>query len=252
MSGYFPMLRKELTEIIRTWRIWLVAGAFVLFGLADPVLARFMGQILGSVVGDQLPIAIPDPTYLDAWAQWTKDLTQLLLIIALVAAAGAVAGEVSSGTLVMVLTKPVGRASFVLAKFTAVTCLVALSAVLGTALASGVTAVAFEDVQFGPVWAGVGVWLVQAIFLMAVTIAASCLVNSTIAAFGIGFGAYILLSIASIWQPARAWSPAGLNEAIGLLAHAQDAQPGWPIATALFGTVAFLVLAIVIFARKEL
>lgn len=252
MTGYLPMLGKEFTEIVRTWRIWLVAGAFVAFGIIDPLLAKFMKQILGSVVGGELPLQLPDATHIDAWAQWTKDLTQLLLIVVLVVAAGAIAGELSSGTSIMPLTKPVSRASFVLAKFTAVVSLVTVSAVIGTALTSAVTALIFDDAQFAPIWRAVAVWLVFAMTLMAATIAASCLVPSTVAAFGIGFGCYVLLGIVALWQPARVYSPAGLPEAITVLAHGRDAELVWPIGTALLATAVFVALAVVIFRRKEL
>ena len=102
MKGFTTILRKEYAEFFRTWRVWAVGGAFVLFGLIDPVVAKFTNQILSSALGDT-PIELPDPTHLDAWAQWSKDLSQLLLIVVLVAAAGTVAGEVSSGTLIMPL-----------------------------------------------------------------------------------------------------------------------------------------------------
>lgn len=252
MRGFLPLLVKEFTEIARTWRIWIAAGAFVIFGLADPLIARFTNQILGSVVGDQLPIELPDPTYLDAYAQFTKDLSQLLIVVVLVIAAASVAGEVSSGTAIMPLTKPISRPAFVLAKLTTATALTAVSLVLGTALTSAITAIVFPDAQYAPLWKAAGIWLVLAVFLIAVTLLGSCLVGHTMAAFGIGFGGYLLLIVAGIWQPARFYSPAGLSEAIGLLAHDQDANLGWPVATALIGAAALVLAAMAAFKHREL
>ena len=251
MKGFTTILRKEYAEFFRTWRVWVVGGAFVLFGLIDPVVAKFTNQILSSALGDT-PIELPDPTHLDAWAQWSRDLSQLLLIVVLVVAAGTVAGEVSSGTLIMPLTKPLSRAGFLLAKFTALGSLVGVSAAIGTALTSVVTAAFFADVQFAPVWRAVGVWFVLALTFIALTIAASCLVPSTIAAFGIAFGTLTLTMILAIWQPAKQYSFIGLTEAVSMLAANQDVELVWPVATALGGIVVFLALAIVIFRRKEL
>ncbi len=109
MTGFAPMLRKEFTEIVRTWRIWLVGAAFIAMGIADPILARYTKEILGSVVGDQMPIEVPDPVYLDAFAQWTKDLSQLLIIVVLVVAAGSVASEINTGTLIEAADQPVSQ-----------------------------------------------------------------------------------------------------------------------------------------------
>lgn len=252
MTGYLPMLRKEFTEIIRTWRIWLMGGAFILMGIADPILARFTKEILGSVVGDQMPIEVPDPVYLDAFTQWTQDLSQLLIVVVLVVAAASVASEINSGTVIGPLTKPVSRASFVLAKLTAIVALVAIAAAAGTALVQLVTMLLFDGVDASHLWRAVGTWLVLAIFLIAVTTLASCLVTNTIAAFGIGFGAYVLLSLAGLWQPARAYSPVGLGETVSLLARGMDAAPAWPIATGLLGAVVFVMLAVFAFRRREL
>lgn len=253
MSGLKPMLVKEFTEIVRTWRIWLIAGAFAFFGMADPLFTRFRNAILGSVVGDELPVAdLPEPTYVDSWVQWTGDLTQLLLIIVLVVAAASVAAETSSGTLVMPLTKPVGRASFVVAKFISVVATVCLGAVIGTGLVCGVSAALFDDPQFAQLWRAVGVWLVLTVMMVAITIAASCLVSSTVAAFGIGFGIYMVMSMVAFWQPSRVYSPTGLSEVIGLLAHGQPADLAWPIGTAVLTTAGALVVAIAIFRRREL
>lgn len=252
MTGFAPMLRKEIIEIVRTWRVWLVGVAFVLFGLSDPIIAKYTPQILGAVVGDQLPITVPEPSYLDAWSQWTKDLSQLLLIVVLILAAGAVAAEANSQTLIMPLTKPVSRTGFVLAKFVALVGLMTLGLVIGTGLVSGVTALLFDDVEFGSLWGAVGVWWLLAVLMIALTLVASCLVPNTIAAFGLGFAAFIVLNMAALWQPARAYSPVGLPTAVSELARGGEPALGWPIGSALVATVMLIVVAALIFRRRPL
>ena len=115
-----------------------------------------------------------------------------------------------------------------------------------------VTAAFFADVQFAHVWRAVGLWFVLALTFIALTIAVSCLVPSTIAAFGIAFGVLTLTMILAIWQPAKQYSFIGLTEAVSMLATNQDVELVWPVATAFGGIVVFLTLAIVIFRRKEL
>ena len=60
MKGFTTILRKEYAEFFRTWRVWVVGGAFVLFGLIDPVVAKFTNQILSSALGDT-PSNCPTP-----------------------------------------------------------------------------------------------------------------------------------------------------------------------------------------------
>jgi len=77
MNGFTVFAGKEAREIPRTWRIWVLPGILLFFALTDPVLARFTPQIVGALGGNQLSgLKIPTPTYLDAYAQWTKDLSQ--------------------------------------------------------------------------------------------------------------------------------------------------------------------------------
>ena len=41
MKGFTTILRKEYAEFFRTWRVWVVGGAFVLF--RDGVVGRYRG-----------------------------------------------------------------------------------------------------------------------------------------------------------------------------------------------------------------
>lgn len=252
MSGFRTMLAKELREIVRTWRIWVGIGAFAVFGLVDPLLARFTPEILASVVGEGLPIVLPEATAYSAWSQWAGDLAQLLALVVIAVAAASVAGEVSSGTALIPLTKPISRTAFVLAKSVAVGVLTLAGLATGTALTTGVTALLFDDLDIGAVWAATGVWIVLALLLIAVTMLGSCLLSSTMGAFLVGFVAYVLLSLVGLWQPARVYSPAGLTEAIGSLAAGGDAVLVWPVATALGLAIITLVAAVWAFRRREL
>nr|NLD40740.1 ABC transporter permease subunit [Actinomycetales bacterium] len=251
LDGFLPMLAKEFREFVRTWRIWLMAATFAFFALLDPLIARFAPEILATALGDGLVIQVPDPTYLDVAVQWSGDLAQLLMFVVLGLAAGSVAGEASSGTLVMPLTKPLSRRAFVLAKVTSTVAVSAVAVVLGTAVVSGSTLLLFEEVDLGPLWRSVGAWSVLALLLLAITMAASCAFSSTIAALGVGLGGYIVLGILGLWGPARSYTPAGLPEAVGTAASGGEV-PLWPVLTGILAALVALVLALAIFRRREL
>ena len=78
MNGFMVFTRKEAREILRTWRVWVLPGILLLFALTGPVLARFTPEIVGAVAGNQLGgLKLPTPTYLDAYTQWIKNLSQV-------------------------------------------------------------------------------------------------------------------------------------------------------------------------------
>ena len=77
MSGMAAFAGKETREILRTWRIWVLPGILLLFALTGPVLARFIRYLVGALAGDQLGgFKMPTPTYVDAYTQWVKNLSQ--------------------------------------------------------------------------------------------------------------------------------------------------------------------------------
>ncbi len=132
-------MRKEFTEIRRTWRWLVLPGLLLFFAVSGPVTARLSPELLRSVLGTDANL--PTPTYLDSWAQWTKNLSQLGVFVLLGTLGGAVSGEVRQGTALLVLTKPVSRAAFVLAKVVANAVLVVVAVVIGM-LVTWVTTVA--------------------------------------------------------------------------------------------------------------
>jgi ABC-2 type transport system permease protein len=79
------------------------------------------------------------------------------------------------------------------------------------------------------------------------------MISSAAGAAGAGIGAYALLSIAAIWKPLSDYSPAGLpGQAASLAVHLATPSSLWPVISSLLLSVALVVLAAVLFRRKEL
>ncbi|MGE0556536.1 MAG: ABC transporter permease subunit, partial [Gemmatimonadales bacterium] len=118
MSGLAAFLAKERNEIFRTWKIWVIPGMLLFFGITSPLVALVAPKLIGSLAGSQpgVVIQLPDPTGLDGYAQFLKNLSQIVVIAVIIAGAGVVSSERSSGTAILVLTKPLSRAAFVGAK----------------------------------------------------------------------------------------------------------------------------------------
>lgn len=254
MRGFRAFLAKELREILQTWRIWVLPGIVLFFALSGPILALLTPQLLKSVAGSQpgLVIQLPDPTWRDAYLQWTKNLAQIVTYALVIILGGLVSSERKSGTAVLVLTKPVTRAAFVFAKFVSQAALLAVTTVLGAAATWLVTLATFGEAPLGVLASSTGVWLAWGVLLVAIMTLASTLVTSQAGAAGLGFAALIVLSIATLWGPALKYSPAGLVNAPSALVAGDTMALTLPLLTAL-GLAAVLVLAAVrTFARAEL
>ena len=222
MTGYRVLLRKELLEQWRTMRLGIVVIVFLVFGILSPVMARYMPELITSLLPpDQVPLRLPTPTTKDAIDQFIKNVGGTLTLAGVLLAMGMIASEKERGTAAFILTKPAGRGAFVAAKLTA------LAATLGVALAaSGSAAYAYTVWLFEPLpLAGfaamvVLVWLAQ-LSIASITLLASALVRSVVAAGAIGFAAYAMLAMVSALPTVGAYTPAGLQNAAGEVAMGQ-------------------------------
>jgi ABC-2 type transport system permease protein len=211
MTGFGPLLRKELLEHWRTLRLPVVAAVFLLVGLSSPLLARFTPEILKAVGGDQFTIILPTPTAADSIDQLAKNLGQFGGLIAVLLAMGAVATEKERGTAALLLTKPVSRAAFLAAKLAVIGLTLAVSVAIATAGAWFYTLVLFAPLSPAGVAAGA---VLQWLTLMAwasITFVGSTLTRSALAAAGLGIVAFIVVGILGVVPTVGQFLPTGLG-----------------------------------------
>ncbi len=254
MTGYRVLLRKELLEQWRTMRLGIVVIVYLVFGILSPFLARYMPELITTLLPpDQVPLRLPTPTSADAIDQFIKNVGGTLTLAAILLAMSMVASEKERGTAAFLLTRPVGRSAFVTAKLTA------LGVTLGLALAaSGSAAYAYTVWLFGPLpaedWAAMVLllWLAQ-LSIASVTLLASTLVRSVVAAGAIGLAAYAVLAMVSALPAIGPLTPAGLENAAGDVARGL-LPPTIAVAVAVGVAViaACGVLACLVLRRQEL
>ena len=254
MPGFGAFLAKGLREIARTWRIWVLPGIVLFFAVSGPPLAKITPELLSSFVADQpgMVIEFPEPTYIDAYLQWTKNLQQIVLFAVIIMFGGVISAEKRSGTAILALTKPLSRASFVLATFVSQAVLLVASVVVGALVTWGATYAIFAEAPAAPLAAATGVWLLFGVMFLALMVLLSASIDSQAGAAGLGFLGYIALSIGTLWSPAVEYTPAALVGAPTQLVMEEAAALGWPIAATVALTVALVAAAVLIFRRREL
>jgi ABC-2 type transport system permease protein len=254
MTGFSAFLWKELMEIRRTWRIWVIPGMLVFLGVTSPIIAALTPALVRSMAASQpgVVIQIPPPSALDAYGQFLKNLNQFVLIAVIIAGAGVVSGERSSGTAVLALTKPLSRGAFVLAKILSQVALLIAATLLGAAACLALTAVVFGVADPARVAMAMALWLLYASLLVVVMTFFSAAFRSRGAAAGAGLGFYFLTLLLSSWGPAARYGFVGLMPAIRDALLGETVLPGWPVATAVAAIVVGVVAAVGVFERQEL
>ncbi len=254
MTGLGAFLRKELTEIVRTWRVWVIPGMLVFFGITSPIIAALTPALVQSMTASQpgVVIRVPPPTAFDAYAQFLKNLDQFVLIAIVITGAGAVSGERSSGTAILALTKPLSRGAFVVAKILSQVVLLVAATVLGTAICLAVTAVVFPGGNAARLVTTVALWLLYASLFVVVMTLLSASLRSRGAAAGAGLTFYFLALLLSNWGPMARYAFFGLFPAMRDALLGRSLSLGWPLVTAVLAMAVGTVAAMRLFERQEL
>lgn len=253
MSVLTHFLAKELTEIRRTWRLPTIGGVLLFFAVMSPLAALATPALMDAAMSGTpgLKIEIPDPTYLDSYAQWVKNLSQIGLLLVVFASAGLIASERTSGTAVLVVTKPVSRAAFAIAKFLAQAALVTVATLLGTVVTWLGTRLAFGAAPPAELFASTGAWLAGALLAIALTEALSA-VLPTLSAGIVGLVVAGLASAAALIRPLALYTPIGLMGAPGSILAGKPVLLAMPLLTTAVAIAALVALAGWLFGMREL
>jgi ABC-2 type transport system permease protein len=194
---FWALYKKELLEQWRTYRVLIALVVFAILGISGPLITSLTPDLVSNL-GQGIKIILPPLTARDALNSSLKNMLQLAPLAFILLAMGCVADERSRGTAVTVLTRPVPRSLFVLAKF----CAYELTLVLSVTLAA-VGTYYYTAWLFRPLPAGAFVLLQLALLVLlsislALTVLASASFRNAIAAGGLAFiGTLALLLLPS-------------------------------------------------------
>jgi ABC-2 type transport system permease protein len=255
-DGFSAFVRKEAVEILRTWRIWVLPGMALFFALSGPALAKFTPQILQAVAGMPKEAVMSlmggEPTFYDAYMQWVKNLSQVVFFAIIIIYAGLVSAERKSGTAILVLTKPVSRSAFVVAKVFVHALFLTAITVVGTAFTQGMTLLVFGEAPGSALWQSSLSWLVLALFFLALMTLLSVLLGSQAGAAGVGVGVYAALALISLAPAAVLLTPAGLLVSPMAVAKGAPFPSVWPVVWSLAGAAVLVAWAAAAFRKQEL
>ncbi|MDZ4178363.1 MAG: ABC transporter permease subunit [Coriobacteriia bacterium] len=241
MRGFSVFLGKEFSEFLSTWRAWVLPIVIVALGALSPVIAKL-----------QPMYGLPTATTVDAYQHFSGNMIQVVLVAVIISVAGVVSAELRRGTAILMLTKPISRVSFVLAKVAMKTLLVVVSGFAGILTCWMSAQLFFDNVLVPELLGAVGLWIVLAVMIVAVMSLLSVLLDSQAGAAGAGFGIYILLALFTQWVPAVKFSPVGLMTMGGDLLSGTPVSVVWPVTTALLIAVAAALTAAFTFRLREI
>ena len=254
-SGFGAFLGKEFRETVRTWRLWVLPGILLVMAVTAPILTKATPALLRATAHSRpgVVIRMPTPTAADAYLQYMGNLSQLVLLAIVITGASVISSERKGGTAVLVLTKPLSRAGFIVAKAVSQLVLLCAASVAGAALCAAVTIGLFGTTSdIAAFAAAFGLWLFVAAMTTTLMLFLSAALDSQAAAAGAGLGVFVTLSVLTAFPLTRDATPAGLMAAAAPRLEHHSVALAWPVTTTVVLAVAFVAVAVMAFRRKEL
>ncbi|OGO08948.1 MAG: hypothetical protein A2Z66_07370 [Chloroflexi bacterium RBG_13_66_10] len=249
------LLWKELTEQWRSYRLPIVAAVLAAFGIMGPLSAKYLPLMLAEMPGvpEGLAEFMPQPDAALALGEYLDNLSQFGMILAILIPMAAVVGEKSVGTVEITLSKPVSRAAFLGAKFVANGITLGAGVFLAAVGGFYYTGVLFTWPPLGAFAAANALVFAYLLLFVALTLFASTLARSQLAAAGMSFGMLLGMGLLGAIPSLAPRLPAAVLGWARALALGAPADAGWSaLAVCLVLIGAALLASWLIFRRQEL
>ncbi len=246
-------LRKELFEQWRTYRLLVLVILMFVWAMLSPLAAKYTPLLFTMIPGgEQFAGLIPQPTIMDAIAQYAKNIPMFGILLALLLSMGSVAAEKDKGTAALMLVKPLSRATFLAAKFLAYV-LSFLVAMMVAALTGYLyTLILFGPLEWGPWLALNGLLWLEMVLTVAATLLFSTLLRSQAAAAGLCLGGILLVNVIGTLPRLGEAMPSQLTT-WGASLFTPQPVAYWPAMIVSLGLIlASLLVAWIVFKRQEL
>jgi len=246
-------LGKDLKEAVRTYRAWVLVGAFVVFGIVSPVMMKILPKIMPE--SEEFQVIFKDTTAVSAATQYFDNVTQIISLIVVILAAGAVAGKRSAGFYQILLTKPVRRSEIVASAFVAHALLILAGLVAGHACFALYTELLFGGLSLWGVLASLAACAASLWLLLALTLFLGVATRRAALAGVLSFLGFFLFSLLLGLLPLP-WeiAPTALfsmsSEVVAGKASLAGMVPG--TITALLVAAALLLASMRLFERADL
>ncbi|VTS16494.1 ABC-type transport system involved in multi-copper enzyme maturation, permease component [Streptococcus porcinus] len=252
MTGFTLMLKKEWLESSRSHKALALLIISIIFGILGPLTALLMPEIMAGILPKKLQEAIPDPTYLDSYVQYFKQVNQLGLILLVFLFSGTLTQEFTRGTLINLITKGLSKKAIILAKFTMIAGLWTLTYSLGSLTQYTYTLYYFNNqgkdklLVYGASWL-VGLMLISLILLYSV------LFRKTAGLLIACLMTIVTFFISGFFKITKDWNPMLLiqKQSQALSGHYEIQDWFQPALLIIAIILISLTLAILIFERSE-
>jgi ABC-2 type transport system permease protein len=244
--------RLEWLRMTRSPRGLVLVLVYLFFGFTSPLMVKYLSQI-AKLASSGVQIVAPVPRAVDGFVNYISQVSQTGLIVVIVVAAGALAFDARRGLATFHRTRAPGLFAVIWPRFVVATATAAVAYLLGTAAAWLETRLVLGGLPAGRMVLGAVCELVYLAFAVATVAACATVARGTLGTVGTAAVVLlIVLPLADVLRPARAWLPATLMRAPGALVEgATLGDYVGPLVVSVLATVALLAFAVWRAGRRE-
>lgn len=254
MSQVISQIRKEHVEALRKKRLLILVILFVAAGMMSPLIAKLTPELMQVALPQGTQVTLPDPTSVDSWGQFFKNISQFGLLAVVLFYGDTLAGEIERGSLLSLLPLGLKRRSVVLGKAAYLGVIWTVGYWLSFAICFGYTRYFFPD-DLSPHLAAavIPLWL-YGLLLCTLLLFASALGNNGLQSLFYFALIFAVSLVVNLFQKINHYNPFSLgSENAKWLTGITDVTDSFP---AIVLAVLFMLLAIwsaqKIFAKRLL
>lgn len=245
MKQWHVLYNKEMLEMWRNYKWLWVPIVFIILGMMNPVSTYYMPQLLvANGITEEVVRLLPVPSAAEILAKTLSQYNTLGILILVLSLMGVVASERQSGSVIMVLVKPVTHLSYITAKWAGMVTLTIVSFALGYLATWYYTGVLIGSVPFTQIWESFLVYSLWLLFVITMTLLYSALLNSTGGIAFLSILTVVAFSLStSLLKRYVKWSPGHLSGQASDIVT-MEAGPAMSLWLSLCVTVVIIVLLI--------
>ncbi|UNK17779.1 ABC transporter permease [Paenibacillus sp. N3/727] len=213
MRGLWICYKKEMLEIIRSYKFIWVPVVFLLLGIMQPISTYYMPEILSMSANmpEEALALFKMPAPSEVVVQTLSQYSLIGLLVLVLAGMNTVAGERISGTGELLLARSISPAAMITAKWGALMTLLVISFGLGLAGSAYYTAELIGPLEWSRIAASGGLYTLWLGGILSLVLPLGAVLKGPAAAF-ISLAVAALLSLLSGLFPSQMkWSPGRLS-----------------------------------------
>lgn len=240
--------QKEFIEINRNYKFIIILIAFAMIGFSNPILAKLTPEIIAAT---GFEITIPEPTLIDSWLQFYKNIPTLLILF-IILFSSTLSNEISSNSLINMLTRGLPRHDILLSKFTVITSVWIVVYYLSFTITYFYSPLLLEG-NLDNLWIASVFPMLFGVFMIALIILGGVITKRTIGSLLLPFAVYAISSLLSIFQSLHDYMPTNLMSSLQILTGELTARDFLSCSLITIGlTIITIVSAVVIFNKQSL